>query len=152
MVSSLSYVVSPEMETESKLASSEEEYAELKGRLLEVRRKAVKRGADLHFHIVSPIQKKFSCSENIPQAVVVGSKGSLSPCVIKQLPIKGDNYYYFDNQKHLQCNLFFGNIQKESLNSIRHHNQYQQFIREFLTSNGPADCQYCLKKQIENLA
>jgi MoaA/NifB/PqqE/SkfB family radical SAM enzyme len=150
VVSSLSYVVSPEMESESKLASSEEEYAELKARLLEVRREAVKRGVDLHFHIVSPLQKKFSCSENIPQAVVVGSNGNLSPCVIKQLPMRGDNYYFFNKEKQLQCNLSFGNIEKEALTTIRHHREYRQFIRKFLTGKGPAACQNCLKKQIEN--
>ncbi|MGD9134524.1 MAG: radical SAM protein [Desulfobacterales bacterium] len=152
VVSSLSYVVSPEMETESKLASSEEEYSELKVRLLEIRKEAVKLGMDLHFHLVSPIQKKFSCSENIPQAVVVGSNGNLSPCVIKQLPMRGDNYYLFDRQKHLQCNLSFGNIQEESLNTIQHHKQYRQFVREFLSGNEPAACQNCLKKQIENFS
>jgi MoaA/NifB/PqqE/SkfB family radical SAM enzyme len=152
VVSSLSYVVSPEMESESRLAASEEEYAELKVRLLEARTEAVKRGADLHFHIVSPIEKKFSCSENIAQAIVVGSNGNLSPCVMKQLPMRGDNYYFFDNKKHLQCNLSFGDIQKESLPTIRHQREYRKFVREFLTGNGPAACQNCLKKQIENFS
>ena len=150
VVSSLSYVVSPEMETESLLASSKEEYSELKVRLLEVRREAVKRGADIHFHIVGPAQKKFSCSENISQAIVVGSNGDLSPCVMKQLPMRGDNYYFFDKKKHLQCNLSFGNIDKESLIKIWHRRECRQFVREFLTGNGPALCQNCLKKQIEN--
>ena len=150
VVSSLSYVVSPEMETESQLACSEEEYAELKTRFVEVKRETVKQGVDLHFHIVSPILQKFSCSENIPQAVVVGSNGDLSPCVIKQLPVRGDNYYFFDKQKYLQCNLSFGNIDKESLIKIWHCRGYRQFVREFLTGNGPALCQNCLKKQIEN--
>jgi hypothetical protein len=99
---------------------------------------------------VSPIQKKFSCGENIPHAVVVGSDGSLSPCVLKQLPMKGDNYYFVDGHKHLQCNLSFGNIQKQSLNTIRHCRECRQFVGEFLTGNGPAACQNCLKKQIEN--
>ena len=150
VVSSLSYVVSPEMEAESKLAASKEEYAELKARLIEVRKEAVKRGADLHFHIVSPLHKKFSCSENIPQAVVVGSNGDLSPCVIKQFPTRGDNYYFFNKKKHLQCNLSFGNIQNEALTAIRHHREYRQFVRKFLSGNGPSACQNCLKKQIEN--
>jgi MoaA/NifB/PqqE/SkfB family radical SAM enzyme len=152
VVSSLSYVVSPEMEFESKLTASEEEYSELKIRLLEVRREAVKRGADLHFHIVSPIKEKFSCSENIAQAIVMGSNGNLSPCVMKQLPMRGENYYFLDKKKHLQCNLSFGNIQKESLTTIRHHREYRKFVREFLTGNGPTACQNCLKKQIENFS
>jgi len=148
VVSSLSYVVNPEMEKESILASSETEYSELKDRLIEVRREAVKRGADIYFHIVSPVQNHFACSENIPRAVVVGSDGSLSPCVMKQIPVRGDNYYFVDSQKHLQQNLSFGNIQKESLNTIWHHKEYRQFMREFRNAKGPAVCQNCLKKKI----
>ena len=149
VVSSLSYVVNPEMEKESILASSEKEYSELKDRLIEVKREAVKRNADIHFHIVSPVQNHFACSENIPRAVVVGSDGSLSPCVMKQIPVRGDNYYFVNNQKHLQQNLSFGNIQKESLNTIWHR-EYRQFMREFCNGKGPVVCQSCLKKQIEN--
>jgi MoaA/NifB/PqqE/SkfB family radical SAM enzyme len=150
VVSSLSYVVSPEMETESKLASSEKEYSELKVRLLEVRKEAVKRGMDLHFHMVSPTPKKFCCSENIPKAVVVGSDGSLSPCVMKQIPINGNNSYYINGQAHLQQNLSFGNIRKESLNTICHCSEYRRFVREICDGKGPVVCQNCLKKQIEN--
>jgi hypothetical protein len=68
--------------------------------LLEVRGEAVNRGTDLYCHVVSPIEKEFSCSENLPHAVVVGSDGNLSPCVLKQLPIRGENYDFFDKQKH----------------------------------------------------
>ncbi|MCK4986415.1 MAG: radical SAM protein [Desulfobacterales bacterium] len=143
-------VVSPEMERESILARGEEEYSELKDRLLEVRREAVNQGADVHFHIVSPVQNNFSCSENIPKAVVVGSDGSLSPCVMKQMPVQGENVYYINGQTYVQQNLSFGKIQKESLNTIRHHKGYQQFIHEFRNGKGPAVCQNCLKKQIEN--
>ena len=150
VVSSLSYVVSPEMERESILARGEEEYSELKDRLLEVRREAVNQGADVHFHIVSPVQNNFSCGENIPKAVVVGSDGSLSPCVMKQMPVQGENVYYINGQTYVQQNLSFGKIQKESLNTIRHHKGYQQFIHEFRNGKGPAVCQNCLKKQIEN--
>jgi MoaA/NifB/PqqE/SkfB family radical SAM enzyme len=149
VVSSLSYVVSPEMEKESMLASGAE-YLELKDRLLEVRREAVKLGADVHFHLVSPARNNFSCSENIPGAVVVGSDGSLSPCVMKQIPVQGRNAYWINRQAHVQQNLSFGEIQNESLNTIWHRKPYRQFIREFCNGKGPVPCQNCLKKQIEN--
>jgi MoaA/NifB/PqqE/SkfB family radical SAM enzyme len=150
VVSSLSYVVSPEMEKESVLASGEEEYAKLKGHLIEAKREAVKQGADIHFHIVPPLQDHFSCSENIPQAVVVGSDGSLSPCVMKQVPVQGDNYYLINGQKRLQQNLAFGNVQQESLRAIRRNKRCRQFIRDFRSGNTLVACQDCLKKQIEN--
>jgi hypothetical protein len=151
VVSSLSHVVSPEMERESVLVSGEEEYFELKERLRGVRSEAANKGVDVHFHIVSPMQKSFSCSENIPKAVVVGSDASLSPCVMKQIPVRGANYYLINGQKHLQQNLSFGNIQQDTLKSIWHHKEYQQFIRDFRNGKGPAVCQNCLKKQIVNL-
>jgi MoaA/NifB/PqqE/SkfB family radical SAM enzyme len=149
VVSSLSYVVNPEMEKESVLASKEN-YSELKARLLEVRSEAAKRGSDIHFHLVSPVQHNFSCSENIPRAVVVGSDGCLSPCVMKQIPVQGANYYLMNGQKRLQQNLSFGNIQQESLKSIWHRKPYRQFVREFRNGSTPMVCQNCLKKQIEN--
>ena len=150
VVSSLSYVVSPEMEKESVFASGEEKYVKLKGRLAAVKREAVEQGVDMHFHMVSPAQNHFSCSENIPKAVVVGSDGSLSPCVMKQVPVQGDNYYLINGQKRFQQNLSFGNVQQESLSAIRRAKRCRQFIRDFRTGNTPVVCQDCLKKQIEN--
>ena len=31
--------------------------------------------------------------------VIVGSDGSISPCVMKQIPVKGENYYYVRGEK-----------------------------------------------------
>jgi MoaA/NifB/PqqE/SkfB family radical SAM enzyme len=150
VVSSLSYVASPGMEKESVLASGEKTYVELKDRLLEVKREAMNHLTNVHFHFVSPLQNHFSCSENIPGAVVVGSDGSLSPCVMKQIPVQGNNYYLINGQKRLQQNLSFGTIQQESLKTIWHRKEYRQFIHEFRDGNTPTVCRYCLKKQIEN--
>jgi MoaA/NifB/PqqE/SkfB family radical SAM enzyme len=151
VVSSLSYVVSPEMETESILASAEEEYSELKDRLVEVRRNAENQGADLYFHIVSPAKNNFCCSENIPRAVVVGSGGSLSPCVMKQIPVQGENFHYVNGKKHLMQNLSFGNVQNESLRTIWHRKEYQKVIHKFRNCEMPSFCQNCLKTTIDNL-
>jgi MoaA/NifB/PqqE/SkfB family radical SAM enzyme len=100
--------------------------------------------------MVPPVQKKFCCSENIPKTIVVGSDGSVSPCVMKQIPARGANYYLINGQKRLPQNLSFGNIQQESLKTIWHHKEYRQFIHDFRNGKGPAVCQNCLKKQIEN--
>ena len=150
VVSSLSYVVSPELESESVLASGEAAYLELKTRFFEVKRESLNKGADVHFHLVSPVQSNFSCSENIPRAVVVGSDGSVSPCVMKQIPVQGKNIYYINGQNCLQQNLSFGKIQESSLKAIRHYREYRKFVREFRNGKTPPVCQNCLKKQIEN--
>jgi hypothetical protein len=152
VVSSLSFVVDPAMEAESLLASREEDYLELKRRLRHVREESAALSADVHFHIVSPVETKFGCSENISHAVVIGSDGSASPCVMKQIPVEGNNYYCVRGQKHLQQNLSFGNIQQESLNTIWHHKDYQHFVNDFRNSEMPTICDNCLKAQIDNLA
>jgi MoaA/NifB/PqqE/SkfB family radical SAM enzyme len=151
VVSSLSFIVSPEMEMESILTGGAAEYSDLKDRLLGIRSEAANEGTKIHFHIVSPTKTKFSCSENIPHAVVVGSDGNLSPCVMKQVPVQGENFYYVNGHKNLQQNLSFGNIQKESLRTIWHHRCYRQFIREFNNGSPQQVCGNCLKKHIENL-
>ena len=83
VVSSLSFVVNPAMESESNLSAGEKEYSELKQRLIQIGNESANKGAEVHFHIFSPVQNQFSCSENIPRAVVVGSDGRRSFCVMK---------------------------------------------------------------------
>ena len=152
VVSSLSYVVSPEMEAESIITSGTEEYFDLKDRLIAVKKEASNYGVDVHFHMVSPVQKSFSCMENIPRAVVVSSDGSISPCVMKQIPVKGENFYYFRGQKQLQQNLSFGDIHQNSLNTIWNGHDYQQFVREFRQGETPTICKNCLKNCVDNFA
>ena len=151
VVSSLSYVISPEMEKESILATGEEEYSELEDRLLEVRGKAMNLGKTVYFHIVSPVKNNFSCGENIPKAVVVGSDGSLSPCVMKRIPVQGENFHYANGKKQLQQNISFGNVQNESLKTIWHRKEYQKVINKFRNCETPSFCQNCLKKTMDNI-
>jgi hypothetical protein len=151
VVSSLSFVVNPAMEAESALAAEEKEHSELKERLTQIIDESANNGAEVHFHIVSPVQNQFSCSENIPRAVVVGSDGSLSPCVMKQIPKQGENYYYSMGRKHLYQNLSFGNIRKASLNKIWYHQEYQQFVCDVKKGKAPNICRNCLKGNIDNL-
>ena len=152
VVSSLSLIVSPDMESESILSVGEKEYSEIKSRLREIGRQAAKRDAEVHFHIVSPRQQKFSCSENIPHAVVVGSDGSISPCVMKQIPVIGRNFYYYKNHKHQLQNLDFGNIFNQSFSSIWRQKDFQQFILEYDGNEGPDVCRNCLKNSMDNFA
>ena len=151
VVSSLSFVVNPAMESESNLSAGEKEYSELKQRLIQIGNESANKGAEVHFHIVSSVQTQFSCSENIPRAVVVGSDGRRSFCVMKQIPAKGENSFYLRGQKQLQKNLSFGNIHEKSLNTIWHRKEYQQFVRNFQKGKALDVCRNCLKRSIDNL-
>jgi MoaA/NifB/PqqE/SkfB family radical SAM enzyme len=150
VVSSLSFVTSPAMEPESVLSTREKEYSELKRRFIQIRDESANNGAGVHFHVVSPVKNQFSCSENIPHAVVVGSDGSISPCVMKQIPVKGETDYYFRGQKHRQKNLSFGNIHTDSLNTIWHRKEYRKLTRNFHKAKAPNVCRDCLKRNIDS--
>ncbi len=152
VISSLSLVVSPEMENEAALAESETEYLELRSRLSEVKETSAKGGAAVYFHIVPPLLKKFRCGENIGNAIVIGSDGSVSPCVMKQIPANGKNFHYFRGQKHDLENLAFGNISEDSLNNICHLKAYKGFVRGFLLDTPPKPCRSCLKQSIDTLS
>lgn len=150
VVSSLYLALNRSLEAESILATGKDEFQEFKSRLLETKAHSAKSGVDLHLHIVSPQKENFKCSENVNCAVVVGSDGSISPCVFTQIPVKGENFYYFKGQKVAQRNLSFGNIQTESLNTTWHRKEYQRFLRSHLRGQIPKVCEKCLKGYIDH--
>ncbi|MGD9139705.1 MAG: radical SAM protein, partial [Desulfobacterales bacterium] len=55
VVSSLSLVVSPAVESESILVIGKKGYSELKERFIQIRDESAKNGAEVHFHMVSPV-------------------------------------------------------------------------------------------------
>jgi MoaA/NifB/PqqE/SkfB family radical SAM enzyme len=152
VISSLSFVASPEMQTEAALATKPEEYSELKGRFTQVRDESAALGSEVCFYIVSPGKNHFSCSENVPGAAVIGANRDVSPCFMKQIPVRGKNYFFVGGKQYRQQNLSFGNLRQASFNTIRHRKEYRQFIKEIRNGIAPAACQNCLKGQIDNLA
>jgi MoaA/NifB/PqqE/SkfB family radical SAM enzyme len=145
VISSLSLAVNPAMDDEARLVQVPEDSGQLRRRLLEVKDAAAKRGADIHFRLVAPQSADFRCSENVARAVVVGSDGSISPCVFTCMPVLGENFYYFKGQRQTQQNLSFGNIQTEDLNIIWHHQAYEEFARAHTRGRIPAICRNCYK-------
>ncbi|MGD2272621.1 MAG: radical SAM protein [Desulfobacterales bacterium] len=151
VMSSLSFIVNPQLESESVLAANKSEYLDLKHRLLAVKKTSLDLGTELHCQIVSPLKNSFSCSENCDRAVVIGSDGGVSPCVMTQIPVKRQNGYYFMGKKQNLQTLCFGNIGQDSLSTIRHRPEYKNFVRHFKKGDPPAVCQRCLKRYMSNL-
>jgi radical SAM protein with 4Fe4S-binding SPASM domain len=133
------------MDDKSRLVRVPEDFSQLQHRLLKVQDEAAKRGAEVHYHMVDPQAPHFKCSENVAQAIVVGSDGNISPCVFTCMPVLGENYYYFRGQKQIQQNLSFGNIQTEDLNFIWHRKAYKEFVRSHNRWRAPAVCRNCYK-------
>jgi len=150
VISSLSLVTTPEMAEESILASGKEEYEELRARLTAVRDEAGKLGTDVHFHIVSPLKKGGNCSENIPKALVIGSNGDVSPCVMTQVPVSGEDCYYFQGRAVRLQRLAFGNIGKDPLNTIWRRKEYKVFRHSLHRGKVPDICRKCYKRFIDS--
>jgi len=146
VISSLSLAVNPAMEKESILASNREEYRELVDRFQKIKKDAEKRGTEIAFNIVSPLMEESFCNENVGRALVMGSNGCLSPCVMAQIPVGGDNFHYFGGKRQIIKKLVFGNIADEALDTIWHKKEYKSFVRKLTRGDTVPFCQDCLKR------
>ncbi|MBN2418372.1 MAG: radical SAM protein [Deltaproteobacteria bacterium] len=106
---------------------------------------------DIALNIVSPAMEESLCSENIEHALVIGSDGSISPCVMGLIPAAGDNFYYFREKRIRLEKLVFGNISEESLNTVWNKEEYRNFIREHRKKYFVQSCKYCQKRFIMGL-
>jgi MoaA/NifB/PqqE/SkfB family radical SAM enzyme len=145
VISSLSLAVNQAMEEEARLFLDPNDHSVLNRRLLQAKNQSARLGIEVHFHITAPKSVEFRCSENVGRAFVLGSDGSVSPCVFTQMPIRGKNAYYFDGKRRFQQNLRFGGIETEPLNVIWNRKEYQTFIRDHTLNKTPAVCRYCCK-------
>ena len=146
IISSLALAVNHTMEIQADLFFDKIQYRELIDSFQKIRDEGVVRGTDIFFNIVSPLMEKSYCSENIGRAAVVGSDGSLSPCVMAQIPVEGENFYYFKGARHRLRRLTFGNIAHEPLNVIWHRKEYKNFVHSFVRGNVLSFCQNCAKR------
>jgi MoaA/NifB/PqqE/SkfB family radical SAM enzyme len=152
VISSLSLVVRPDLEGESFFSMGDEEYIAARQLLLELRRESSKKGVDMHFHIVSPLFESTNCSENIGRALTIGSDGCVSPCVMVNVPVRGNNYHYRDGKKKQLGRMNYGNIVDDTLADIWHRENYKDFRNSFPSGSINAVCGGCPKLSIDNLS
>lgn len=151
VISSLSLAVNSEMEKERITASDETESRELVKTFNAIEKEGEKRGTEIYFNVVSPLMKESSCSENIRRALVTGSDGNVSPCVMGNIPAAGDNFYYFRGIKKELHNISFGSILNESLKSIWHRKEYKEFRIRHRKGKSVFFCGHCQKHYIMNI-
>ena len=151
VVSSLSLIVRPELEAESLFSLDKEAYLELRRGLANFRDKAAKEGVAVFFHITSPLIENAMCSENVHRALVIGSDGSVSPCVMTNVPAKDGSVHYLEGVKRRLQRIEFGNILDTALNNIWGQGEYERF-RESVPKHRENDvCGNCLKLRIDNV-
>ncbi len=146
VVSSLSLVVNPVLEREAVLADDAAEWRVVMEAFDRVGKSAKARGTELFFNVVSPLGEAGGCNENIGRALVVGSNGDVSPCVMARIPVTGDHYHYARGNRLPVRNLAFGNIADEPLHLIWHSKAYKRFVRSHLLGKSIPFCQHCLKQ------
>jgi len=151
VISSLSLVVSSELETESILASDEAEFLELKQRMSDLQGIAASQGVDIHFHIVSPFLKNGTCSENIERSLVIGSEGNVSPCVMTKVPTRDEAFYFFKGERRQIPKVAFGNIMETSVKDIWHQKDYREFRSTFARGKIRNYCAACLKRFVDTV-
>ena len=151
VISSLSLPVNPAMDKESLTVSEDEEYHELITRFHRIKKDAERRGTEIYFNIVSPFAEESFCSENIGQALVIGSDGCVSPCVFGCIPVKGDNIYYFEGRKRKIEKILFGNIVEQPLNIIWNKKEYKSFRGGMAGGGMGYMCKNCMKRFHLNL-
>ena len=146
VVSSLSLLVNPAMEKEALTVFEGEESSDLISRLQEVKKVAEKKDTGLFFNILSPFMKESLCGENTEKALVIGSDGSVSPCVMGCVPVKGDNFHYFGGKKQRLEKISFGNIADIPLNMVWSRKEYKSFRGNLDRAIEDYPCKNCMKR------
>lgn len=148
VLSSLSLVTRPELQTEARLADSVEEWDDLKQELYEMR---VNTGLQhiLHFHLVSPFMIFNHCSENIEKSAVIGSDGVVAPCVMVNLPVTEPVQHWSYGEAGTKTKMGWGTIQQQDFKTIWKRPDYKLFRNQEVLEKD--QCSSCLKRCIETM-
>lgn len=149
VVSSLTFVVDPALETEARLADDGEGFAAVQDRLERLRVTLEDRGVRLHTHVASPVETWRHCPENIVRSVVVGADGQVYPCVLTAVPVKDGLEHLVHGERHALASRPFGSLERESLARLWRRPAYRRFRGQF-EGERPLDprCEACLKRSV----
>lgn len=146
VVSSLTFVTSPELEPEAELADSPEELAELGERLAGLRSRFEESGMRVQPHIASRFAPARACPENIERALVVGSDGGVSPCVLTALPVTGVPPHWVHGAECRAEPRVFGRAGEEPLRTVWRRGGYRKFRSQFRDQRLDPRCACCAKR------
>ncbi len=148
VLSSLSLVGRAELQEQAILANTIEEWEEMKQRFFELREQ---NGLSriLHFHLISPFQLFKGCSENIQKSAVIGSDGSVSPCVMVNLSVSGPVMHWAYGKRFVRKNISWGNLMRDNFSTIWRRKGYKGF-RKSEEMEGE-QCRNCLKRCAETM-
>jgi MoaA/NifB/PqqE/SkfB family radical SAM enzyme len=144
VVSTLDFVPTEELRKEAVIPATQEEFEEFQSILARLVEAGREKGLAVHYHLVSPGNRREVCTENIRKALVVSSDGGVTPCVYTNLRVSGP-YYDLQGERTSYERLVFGNIGENKLKDIWKGTSYSAFRRSFLEGNLAPTCQKCPK-------
>ncbi len=144
VVSTLDFVPCKELEGETIISSTAEEYKVLRARLDAVKAEVEQYGLAFHYRLHGPGESGTMCSENIHRSLFVSSDGMVSPCVFTNLPISQETQVCFNGDRQYR-RLTFGNIGDASIGDIWRGKEYRDFRKSFYDKRLPSICKDCPK-------
>jgi MoaA/NifB/PqqE/SkfB family radical SAM enzyme len=143
IISSLDFVPSKDLQEETILPADGKEYEELKSVLDRVVTEGKREGLSIYYRLASPGKRNQVCTENIRRAFFISADGSVSPCVLKNIPSPG--VCYMRRERELEYHrLSFGTVVNESISTIWRNNRYTDFKKSFDSTVYPP-CENCPK-------
>ncbi len=140
IVNPLTIAVLPEFEEETLTPANDQEYEELRGRLLEVKERCLHAGLGMHFFLINGGREPRCCIEQPHRSVFAGVRGGIAPCVFCALPVDGKADYKFQGLEMEFPQMSFGNIRD---GRVWRNREYRAFRREFAHGRLPEFCQGC---------
>jgi MoaA/NifB/PqqE/SkfB family radical SAM enzyme len=144
VVSTLDFVPCKELEGETIIPLTSEEYEELRARLEAVKVVTERFGVGFHYRLHRPGKCSTTCTENIQRSLFVSSDGMVSPCVFTNLPISEETQIYFNGDRRYR-RLTFGNVGDASIGDIWRGRAYRDFRKSFYAKRLPSICKDCPK-------
>jgi MoaA/NifB/PqqE/SkfB family radical SAM enzyme len=105
----------------------------------DVREEGARHGIAIHTPAPEKERIEGSCSENIHKALFVSADGSVSPCVLTNVPAAGTEH-------EAREGTVFGNIQQSDLATIWRVREYAAFRAAHMRGSPPPVCRDCPKK------
>ena len=144
VVSTLDFVPCEELEGETIISSTVNEYKELRVRLDAVKAVCKQLGIRVHYQLHRPGERRSTCTENVLRAFFVSSDGMVSPCVFVNLPVSQKIHIFHDGKKRYR-RLAFGNVSDTPVGNIWRKKAYRDFRKAFYENRLPGICEDCPK-------
>jgi len=148
VMSTLDFVPSEELESETLIPKNQAEYENIRSVLSQAVEAGKRRGLTIHFRLQAPGKKRPTCTENILNAFVVSVTGDVCSCVYATLPLRARSNKN-DESKGARKQLCFGNVNGQSLEEIWQSSDYKAFRHAHESGKPSLFCSECPKLLLE---